>query len=285
MKIAVFADIHANLSALEAVLVDLQRQPVDGYIVAGDMATGPQPNQVIERLADLGAWMVQGNNEVYVLEYAQKTLLTEWWTYRQFGFARHSFHLVDGPTLEVIRQLPTQRVLELAESGPLRVVHGSPRCIDEMLFPDRNPDNLKQALELTPEAVLICGHTHIPWTIEQNGKLVLNPGAVTGGLNGDPRAHYAILNWDECRWQAELRAIAYDVAQVEKAFMDSGLLEEGGAFSRACLLSFRNSKNVPQDFVNFAYEFARQAGWQGKYIPDELLAEAEQKFNWDIYQF
>ena len=111
IKIVVLADIHANLPALEAVLADAGDQPVDGYICAGDMVTGPQPNQVMERLINLDAWMIKGNNEAYVLEYARNTLPTEWWSHRQFGFARHSFRLLDGPTLEAIRRLPTHRVV------------------------------------------------------------------------------------------------------------------------------------------------------------------------------
>jgi len=283
IKIVVLADIHANLPALEAVLADAGDQPVDGYICAGDMVTGPQPNQVMERLINLDAWMIKGNNEAYVLEYARNTLPTEWWSHRQFGFARHSFRLLDGPTLEAIRRLPTHRVVRLAKAAPLRVVHGTPRCINEMLFPNRDPGALEQALEMIPEPVVICGHTHIPWSIERNGKLAINPGAVTGGLNGDPRAHYALLTWDGKYWQVELKPVNYDVAAIENAFIQSGLLEAGGAFSRACLLSFHNGMDVPQDFVDFAYRFARHAGWQGKYIPDELWLEAERAFNWEVY--
>ena len=42
----------------------------------------------------------------------------------------------------------------------------------------------------------------------------------------------------------------------------------------------RAYKNVPQDFVNFAYRFASQAGWNGKYVPDDLWLEAEKQFAW-----
>ena len=46
MKLAILADIHANLPALEAVLADVQQYGVDGIIVAGDLiGGGPQPVQ------------------------------------------------------------------------------------------------------------------------------------------------------------------------------------------------------------------------------------------------
>ena len=54
MRLAVLADIHGNLPALEAVLDDLQQFHVDGMIVAGDMVAGPNSAEVLQRLQDLG---------------------------------------------------------------------------------------------------------------------------------------------------------------------------------------------------------------------------------------
>ena len=62
--LAVLADVHSNLLALEAVLADVQRHHVDGIIVASDHITGgPCPVQV---LRSLGCWMIQGNCENYL---------------------------------------------------------------------------------------------------------------------------------------------------------------------------------------------------------------------------
>ena len=47
MRIAVLADIHGNLPALEAVLEDVQRHGVDGTIVAGDLCDRPQPLEAV----------------------------------------------------------------------------------------------------------------------------------------------------------------------------------------------------------------------------------------------
>jgi len=60
MRLAILSDIHGNLPALEAVLADAARQGVDGYVVAGDMAYGPQMAEAMQRLHGLGAWMVRG---------------------------------------------------------------------------------------------------------------------------------------------------------------------------------------------------------------------------------
>src|SRR2546428_13886095 len=51
MRLAVLADVHSNLPALEAVLADVDRVRPDGIWVAGDL-TGynPWPNEVLEIL-------------------------------------------------------------------------------------------------------------------------------------------------------------------------------------------------------------------------------------------
>lgn len=48
---------------------------------------------------------------------------------------------------------------------------------------------------------------------------------------------YALLTWEDGRWQVEHRAVAYDVTRVRQAFRDRGFLAEGGVFARAYLFS------------------------------------------------
>jgi 3',5'-cyclic AMP phosphodiesterase CpdA len=53
MRVAVVSDIHGNLTALEAVIADLERRAPDLVIHGGDLAVmGGQPAEVIDRSAD-----------------------------------------------------------------------------------------------------------------------------------------------------------------------------------------------------------------------------------------
>jgi predicted phosphodiesterase len=278
--LALLADIHGNLPALEAVLADLSEEKVSGYLVAGDIVTGPQPNEVIGRLLDLQACMIQGNSEASMLRFHDGTIPEAWWTLRQFGFTRHSYLSLTLETYAAIAGLPEQRSVCLDGVPALRLVHGSPHRVDEMLFPEPSAWLLRQRLEEIPERTLVCGHTHQPWIFTGDGKVAINPGAVAGGLNGNPRAQYALLRWDGGSWQPELRAVAYDFDQIEKAYNQSGLLEAAGGFGRACLASFRSGQDIPLKFVNFAYQLARQNGQDGEYVPDEFWRRAEQEFEW-----
>ena len=63
MRVAVLADIHGNLTALDAVLDDIDAAGVDAIVLNGDIATGPMPAETLDRLAELReqAIWVRGN--------------------------------------------------------------------------------------------------------------------------------------------------------------------------------------------------------------------------------
>ncbi len=61
MKVAVFGDMHGNSIGLEAVLRELELEPVDHMVCLGDtMQGGVQPRQVMERLQEIGCPVVLG---------------------------------------------------------------------------------------------------------------------------------------------------------------------------------------------------------------------------------
>ena len=176
-------------------------------------------------------------------------------------------------------------MIEIAGAAPIRVVHGSPRDPSEGLSPDWDLPTLDLTLAQTQELVLICGHTHIPWKFERGGKLALNPGAVCGPLNGDTRAQYAIMTWQDDRWQVEHCAVPYNLNRMRTIFQESGLLEEGGALARALLLSIETGQNVWKDWFSFTYRLAAEAGFKNcDVVPDAIWEQAATTFDWDKYE-
>jgi hypothetical protein len=62
MRIALLADLHANLPAVRAVLNDAAQIGCDAIWCAGDIVgRGPHPNEVVEALRALEVPTVQGN--------------------------------------------------------------------------------------------------------------------------------------------------------------------------------------------------------------------------------
>ena len=66
MRVAVLSDIHANLAALDAVLAAIPS--VDEVWHLGDVVGyGPDPDEVVARLRELGAIGVRGNHDAAAL--------------------------------------------------------------------------------------------------------------------------------------------------------------------------------------------------------------------------
>ena len=282
MQLAVLSDIHGNLPALEAVLNDLQQYPIDGIVVAGDIVNGgPQGAETAQRLRALDSWMIRGNADNALLKYAAGDVPAIWHTCHQFAQLRWTHRHVDQETLAFLKSLPEQRVIALPGTAAIRVVHGSPRHVSESIFPDRDPAALEMALAQTSEPVLVCGHTHLPWQVERNGRLVLNPGAVSGPLNGFVGAQYALLNWCDDHWQAEHITVAYDLERVRLACRESGFLEEGGAWAQAFVLCLETGQDVLEDFFSYALDLAAKAGFpDSDIVPDDIWHQATATFAW-----
>ena len=281
-RLAVLADIHGNLPALQAVLADLQAESIDGYLVAGDLTGGPQPNETIRLLRQHNALLIRGNTDENILRYVGGEAPAAWRTSKQWAVMRWALDALEEENLWLLGSLPEQRVICLPEAAAIRMVHGSLRSSYEGLHPDRHPERLSAVLEELAEAVLVCGHIHIPWQLRRGEKLLLNPGSVAASLNGDPRAYYALLNWDGACWQAEQHAVGYDHALIRRAFVESGLLEQGGALARAFLRSIETGHDVSLHFFALTRRLLDEKNLSDlEVVPDEIWDQADRIFDWE----
>lgn len=299
MRLAILADSHGNLPALEAVLADIERQDADGLIVAGDFTGGPQPQETVDLLRSLDPWIVQGNAEHYVLAWHGGDVPEAWRTGEMYATLRWSCQQLVREAVDWISGLPEQRVVALDSVASIRVVHGTLHSAIEFLVPYQDPeavDLFRQAGLLTPpywpvdveealaqvvEPVLVSAHSHIPWLLEQEGRLVINVGSVGSPNNGDVRAQYALLDWRAGRWRATLRAVPYDLDRLRAAYRDTGYLAAGGVMAQAFLLGTERSANVPGLFAAHVRRLASEAGYDaGQPVPDSVWLRAVDTFDW-----
>jgi len=192
-RIAILADIHGILPPLKAVVADMQRDPPDEIIVAGDFLGGPQPNETLSVLQESKCRFILGNGEVNMLKMHRRTAPEVWWSHSQFSLGRWVYRKLDKDHFKFLERLPEQYVVQMASCTPFRVVHGSPWDINKLIFPDKEPEALTRALAMIPEGVLVFAHTHLPDVIYKDHKMAVNPGSVGNNLNGDSRASYATL--------------------------------------------------------------------------------------------
>jgi hypothetical protein len=136
MRIAVLADIHANLLALEAVIADLETVQPDQVIVAGDFQNrGPAPREVYDRLRKLEWPLLRGNHEDYVIEQSksppEEAHLVDLYAWQP---ARWTAERVPE-TIPFLRTLPISIDLTGPDGSFICIAHGSPRSNAEGFFP------------------------------------------------------------------------------------------------------------------------------------------------------
>ncbi|GAB4531291.1 MAG: metallophosphoesterase family protein [Anaerolineae bacterium] len=225
MTVAVLADIHGNIVALEAVLQDLEQQGgVDHIVVAGDLFTfGPAPNQVLTRLRRVSnIHFLLGNTDRYLLEgtYPSASTNDDWQDKLLVSFHWTAERLEDEG-LHFLRTLPAFQIIPDA-GWQLLAVHGSPRSDEEGLTSKTQPHEFEDMSIPRYINVLACGHTHIPMNRTVGTLRVVNAGSVGLPFDGDPRACYAIISGSTASGdspvQVQLRRIVYDVEKVVEQF-------------------------------------------------------------------
>jgi putative phosphoesterase len=283
-RLAVLSDIHANLTALDTVLSVLDRfAPLDAILVAGDFTYGPSQPETLARLVERRVIAVRGNGDVDLLNFADGKSPAYMQTLQQFTLIRWALANTTPDALDFLRKLPEQQVITFPGADPIRLVHGSPRDVNENLNPDENPALLNQVLATLSEPVLVFGHSHQPLKKEWGGRLALNPGAVSMAIGRPATAYFAILEWPDqgTGWQAELHSVPYDLESHRKEFVKSGLLAIG-PLGPLLFATSQTGNNVGVDYMHYAFALAKEAGYgELPYVPDDIWEQAAKNYPWD----
>ena len=281
-RLVVMADIHGNLPGFEAVMADLEQYaPLDGYLVAGDVVGGPGQEAVLQRLIALGAVVAHGNGEVSALQAADGSAPAYVYTARQFTLTRWVVAHLSPQSIAFLRRQPPQSVVTLPGAQPVRLVHGSPRDVSELVNPLRNPALLAEVMQLASAPVVVFGHTHWPFQVRLDGRLAINPGAVCFPEDGFIGAQYALLDWDGKGWTAQHHQVAYNLAEFRRSYRESGFL----GVSPLCRLYYEDvhsGVDTLHTFFDHCQALAEAAGYgEQPYFPDEIWQKAEETFPWN----
>lgn len=232
MRIAVLADVHGNLPALEAVLEDIEGSGVDRVIVNGDLANrGPDTGPVFDLLSgQLGSATLGNHDDLMLIASGRRGPPDTQWLEDPFWgtVAWSATQLVPGGYLDVIERLPMTIKVEEPGAPSLLFSHGSPRHYREGYGVDLTPEVISEITESHPADVLVGSHTHRPLLLRWGRYTVINTGAVGCPFNGDARAHYLILTLTGGAWVPDFRRVPYDRQAALDRVRSSGMLEKTG---------------------------------------------------------
>src|SRR5688572_26713246 len=176
-RIAVLSDVHGFLTALRAVLAEIDSLGITEIVAAGDSVNfGPSSAEVVDLLQDRNARVIRGNHEIeLVVPWHLVTtgraapegipalggpagLMTSprycaaQWTNNQLGRERRAY----------LSALPDR--LELDERTI--VCHGSPRGVRDGVRPDHTLDELRAKWNHDPATLTFVGHIHRPHIVD-----------------------------------------------------------------------------------------------------------------------
>jgi predicted phosphodiesterase len=237
MRHLILSDIHANDTALDAVL-EAAKGRWDEAVCLGDLVGyGPDPNEVTERIREISVATIRGNHDKAVAglsdfeEFNPVARAAVLWTRQQ----------LQSRNLEYLRELPKGPI----QTDGFSMIHGSVHDEDEYVFA---PELALPGLQDAPLQVVFFGHTHIQGgytlrgkdmgvlqfkptsgnplarlTIEEGTRYLLNPGSIGQPRDGDPRAAFAIANLAER--VVEFWRVPYDIEAVQSRMTRAGLPE------------------------------------------------------------
>lgn len=192
-RVAVLSDIHRMLPALDRVLAEPIVRTAELIVVTGDHTWGPQPRQVLDRLAALGdhALLIRGNADRELLLMSQGIDVglgddpVSVWGAAQLSLAHQ----------QLIESMPEQATIDVDGFGPVFFSHATPRSDEEVVLVDSRIERRAEVYrDLAAEVeTVVCGHTHMPFARVVDRRLVINPGSV-GLPYGRAGAHWAILD-------------------------------------------------------------------------------------------
>lgn len=185
-KIAIISDVHGNITALNAVLDDINKRHVNKIFCLGDSITKcTHPDLVIDKLKQVCDIILIGNCDYAICKSSSKN--KNFWSRNIIGEERAEF----------IASLPIS--YDFYISGHLiRLFHASPYSLDEIynpMFSNKNskyshleidnPDRLfentdfisKTSKDPIPD-VIGYGHIHTPCLVRYKNKTIFNTGSV-----------------------------------------------------------------------------------------------------------
>jgi predicted phosphodiesterase len=245
MKVALFSDIHANLPALEAFFVDVEKRNPDAMYCLGDLVGyNIWANEVINEIRKRNIPTIAGNYDFGIgrtsddCGCAYKTDLE-----KANGAVSISFtNKITGEVeREYLRTLPVHIRVEFQLNGDkmnLLLVHGSPRRINEYLFEDRDEKSLLRIMHDADADIMCFGHTHKPYhKVLDSGsgekthfRHAINIGSVGKPKDNNPKGCYILLTFNQDSSiqnaesvQVEFVRFQYDIEKAAKAVEESPL--------------------------------------------------------------
>jgi predicted phosphodiesterase len=214
-SVAALYDIHGNLPALDAVLAELAADPPDAVVIGGDVASGPMPVGVLERLHAL-PWPVhwlRGNADRALVMGFDGTIPPDLLEHPLYAADAWTATFISRADRDWLDGLPPLIRLAVDGLGEVLFCHATPRSDEERVSVFASDERLARILAQDTAPLVVAGHTHRQFDRTVGGRRMVNAGSIGRPYEHEPGAYWLRLGPD-----VELRRTEYDVTAATDAF-------------------------------------------------------------------
>ncbi len=212
-RLGVMGDVHANATALRAVLDAMAGAGLQRGVCTGDLVMrGDEPDACVTTVRELGWPCVMGNTDRKVVNRPRRDPDSP--KARRVGSRAWTTNQLSPENLAFLGGLPMLVRVSL-RGATIVLMHGAPDDPREAVdahTPERDLRRLHDALG-RPDCV-VSGHTHVPLVRSAHGCLFVNPGSVGEALDGDRRPRWGWLEARRTGLRAHLERIPLELARV-----------------------------------------------------------------------
>ena len=268
MRIALIADVHSNIVALEAVMQAIKKHNPDRIISLGDQVNlGPCPRETLALLKSENVACLHGNHERYILSAMAGDP----------GYAGANFaSLRYNASLLTPEEITFPKELQLEGVTFCHAMPGDDR------FPVFEPTlALPRLREMTFDKPthIICGHGHNPSHIRSGNLTIDSIGSVGCMDDGVPgTAPFVILTLEH--GQAMLRPyyVAYETRRMKDIFKASGMADYCPTMAHLICLQMSLNQDFLVRFVAGASALSKSRG--ENVISEKTWMNADAAFDW-----
>ena len=227
MRLVILSDIHANVTAFEAVLADVKMLgPCDAIANLGDLVNyGPRPNEVIDMVKAVSLPVIVnlwGNHEYSIFGGSLDRFATD----RGRAVLKYTNTILTEESKDYLDSKMDHEGFEeyMIDNHSFLFMHGN---LDDPYWGKFGFDKMNDG-RFAKYDYVISGHSHIPHYVEhffpsdnkeyRNKKrtIFINPGSVGQPRNHNPYAQYGILDTQSGNY--EHRSVWYDVEKEQLLF-------------------------------------------------------------------
>lgn len=252
-RLAVIADIHGNLPALEAVVAHMAQFQPDQVIVAGDVVNpGAFSRETFAYIQRQGWPVIRGNHEMYALEHDTPRAHAVWQQKPYiFSFLDRLQAQLGPQVLAALATWPDSLSLRFPDGPSLLITHGSPRNHWDIILEDTPLEQIEPMFAGVMETTVVIAHTHEPLDRIAGPWHIINPGSVGAPLDGIHMSSYAILEAQPDGWTVQHHRVPLDDEPVLQSWQQTRFVEECGAWARMVIEEYRQSRRFVRDFFNW----------------------------------